>query len=94
MVPEKYKKILIAIIKKHLPEAKIYLFGSRAQKTHSSRSDIDIALDAKNQLPLTVLGNIKDDIRESIIPYFVDIVDLHDSSDSLQQQILSHGIAW
>ncbi len=42
---DKYKKIIVPIILKHVPQAKIILYGSRARMDESDGSDIDIALD-------------------------------------------------
>ena len=39
-----YKKIITEIIKKELPEASIFLFGSRARGDNSPGSDVDIAI--------------------------------------------------
>lgn len=39
------KETIITIIKHLLPQAHIYLFGSRARKDHQPESDIDIAID-------------------------------------------------
>ena len=43
---EKTQKKIVAIISALIPQAKIYLFGSRARGTNSEWADIDIALDA------------------------------------------------
>ena len=39
---KQYKEILLSIVLKYLPTAKIYLFGSRACNEHRQGSDIDI----------------------------------------------------
>ncbi len=94
MIEEKYKKILIKIIEKHLPNCKIYLFGSRAQKKHPETSDIDIALDTGNKIDIGIIGKIKDNLIESYIPYFVDIVDTNMTTEIMKTQILKNGIIW
>jgi len=94
MVKEKYKNLLINIIKKHISTCKIYLFGSRASKKHTPYSDIDIAIDIGKQIDIGLLGKIKDEIEESIIPFFVDIVDLNNVPKELNQQILKYGGLW
>ncbi|MCK4650858.1 nucleotidyltransferase domain-containing protein [Candidatus Babeliales bacterium] len=93
-VKEQYKKKLTEIIKKYLPSCKIYLFGSRATEKHGKFSDIDIAIDASKQLKTSTLGKIKDDIKESNIPLFVDVLDFNDVSDKMRNQILNYGILW
>ncbi len=94
MVQKKYRSILINIIEKHLVECKIYLFGSRAQGSHVRSSDIDIALDNQKEISSKILGLIKEEIEKSIIPYFVDVVDLHSVDDKMKEQILKHGVLW
>ena len=94
MVEEKYKKILIKTIEKHIPNCKIYLFGSRAQKKHPETSDIDISIDTGHAIDIGIIGKIKDDLIESIIPYFVDIVDFNITTPIMKTQILKNGIIW
>ncbi len=52
------------------------LFGSRAKGTHSSGSDIDIALKG-NGLSNTILNLLIFLNQESILPYHFDIIDYH-----------------
>jgi predicted nucleotidyltransferase len=42
---EVYKEIIIPIIRKHLPDAKIILYGSRARKDESERMQHEIVKD-------------------------------------------------
>lgn len=90
----KYKNDLIAIINKHLPNAKIYLFGSRARGTHNPGSDIDIAVDTGAPINWSILGELKEDIVESNIPLFVDIVDINNVSEDMKKQIKKDGVLW
>lgn len=90
----KYKNELIAIIHKHVPGCVIYLFGSRARKKHHVGSDIDLAIDAHQVLDSSVVGNIKEEIEESTIPYFVDVIDFNDVSADMKEEILKDGIIW
>lgn len=90
----KYQKKLITIIHKYVPKSKIYLFGSRARKQHHVGSDIDLAIDAQKALEIGVLGNIKEEIEESTIPFFVDIIDLNNIDADMKEEILKDGIIW
>jgi len=42
-----YKNKRISILSVLFPNAKIYLFGSRARGTHEQKSDIDLAIDER-----------------------------------------------
>lgn len=93
-VAREYQVILDNIIRKYLPKTKIVLFGSRARGTHNSGSDIDIALDNGEPISWAIMGSIKEDIAESNIPFFVDIVDMHEISDDMLHSINKEGIEW
>lgn len=88
------KKKLLSIINKYLPNAKIYLFGSRAKGTSNPGSDIDIALDNRVPIDWSILGSIKEEIADSNILLFVDIIDMNDVTDELLKQIIRDGIPW
>ena len=89
-----YKKTLIKIITKHVPQGTIYLFGSRAAQTAQKTSDIDIAIDAGKIIQTIALSNIKEEVEESTIPFFVDIVDFHAVDNDMQNQITKYGVIW
>ncbi len=89
-----YQKELLTIIHKYIPTCKVYLFGSRARNKHHAGSDIDLAIDAKQLLGIGIIGNIKEEIEESTIPYFVDIVDLNNVDEAMKEEILKDGILW
>lgn len=104
MVEERLKKQLIEIISKHLPDAKIYLYGSRASGDFSMGSDIDLALDNGKPISITDLSSIKSDIEESNIPFFVDVVDIFTNEseinesklveDPFRNQVLKTRVLW
>ena len=88
------KTKIIRVIEALMPSVKIYLFGSRAAGKHQERSDIDIALDAGKELALVDVGEIKNMLNESNIPYQIDIVDIHAVSPQMKANILTKGIPW
>ena len=91
---KKYKKVLLNIIKKYLPNSKVYLFGSRATKKHREGSDIDLAIDNEKSLELKTIFRIQNEIEKTSIPLFVDIVDLNTASENLKNEIKKEGILW
>ena len=91
---EEYRKIIESIILKHLPDAKIILYGSRARKDAREGSDIDIALDIGKKIEDATISAIIGDLEESDLPINFDIVDFHAVSERMQQEILKDGVIW
>ena len=94
ILDEKIKQKIIAVISALIPEARIYLFGSRARGTNAERADIDIALDAGHPLPQRDVDEIGSMFRESNIMYKIDIVDFHQVSNAMRDEILKERIIW
>ncbi|MFC1841640.1 nucleotidyltransferase family protein [Candidatus Dependentiae bacterium] len=87
-----YKEKIIGILTVLFPDAKIYLFGSRARGTHSEKSDIDIAIDEGKEIRPGRIGEAINMFAESRIPYKVDVVDFHGISEKMQYFIKKEGI--
>jgi uncharacterized protein len=88
------KNQIIKVIEIFFPQAKIYLFGSRARGDYSEVSDIDIAIDAGNQISMTQKGQIMSMIDALNIPQKVDVVDFNRAPNALKENILKEGILW
>ncbi len=93
-VKEESKNKIIAIISALVPEAKIYLYGSRARGTNAEWSDIDLALDTGKKLPRLTVGELRDIMVATNIPYKVDIVDFHNITDAMQKAIMKDKVVW
>ena len=93
-VQEKHKVLLIKIIHAHLPDCKIWLFGSRAREHERAGSDVDLALDTGKQIPLSVIIKIRLALQETTIPMGIDLVDLHSASDAFKNEVLKEGVLW
>ncbi len=91
---EDYKTKIIKIIEIFFPKAKIYLYGSRARGDFGEQSDIDIAIDNGEKLPLTEHGQIISMIEHLNIPVTVDVIDFHKVPAEVRKNILSQGILW
>lgn len=91
---EKYKAIIVPIIVKHLPDAKIILYGSRVRGDFRQGSDIDIALDMGRKIERLVMSKIAGDLEESRLPICFDILDFWGVSESMQKEIVKDGVIW
>ena len=67
---------------------KIFLFGSRANGKASERSDYDIAIDAKEEIPLHLMAEINADIASLRTLKKVDVVDLISVSKDFKEVAL------
>lgn len=79
----------LAIVKQILadtlpPESKCWVFGSRAKWTAKDSSDLDLAIDSGKALTKQQSFALSDAFEESDLPYKVDVVDLHNMSESFR----------
>lgn len=93
-IDEKTKKIIVGTIKLLIPEAKIYLFGSRARGDFQESSDIDIAVDAGERLERVAVAEVREMLNASNILKKIEVVDVHSVSESMQKNIYTQGILW
>jgi predicted nucleotidyltransferase len=60
-----------------IPGAQTWIFGSRAtDEAVRPSSDLDLAVDVGRKLTLAVLAELREDFKESSLPFSVDVVDL------------------
>ena len=71
-----------------------WLFGSCARGHVRQSSDIDIAILARDDLPLAFFAELEDEIKESTIPYDVDLVDLRHADPALVDEVRREGVKW
>jgi uncharacterized protein len=91
---EKYKAIMLPIIRKDFPSAKIILYGSRARGDFRQGSDIDVAIDEGHKIETRLMNRLIGDIEESKLPICFDIVDFWKVSEDMQKEIMKDGIIW
>jgi predicted nucleotidyltransferase len=80
------------IIASHLPDARIFLFGSRAKGDARETSDFDIAVDAGSKISLGVIARIKDEIDELRTLKSIDIIDLNRVNPKFKTIIRESGV--
>ncbi len=86
--PTKDLRSIKALIHRHCPNARVLVFGSRIKGNARPYSDLDIAIDNGQKLPIDVLFALKDALEESDLSYTVDCLDLHAISPDFQKLIL------
>lgn len=76
------------LLKKHIPnpDAKFYIFGSRAKGKYRPYSDIDIAIDCPD-ITLEQKLKLQSDFENSTFPYEVDIVHLNTVNENFKNLI-------
>ncbi|MBU1007559.1 nucleotidyltransferase domain-containing protein [Candidatus Dependentiae bacterium] len=94
MVALEDKTKLIEEITKHLPDVKIYLYGSRATGTHRPTSDIDLAVDSGKQISPDTMHKLNKDIEELKLTLEVEIVDMHSIPQGHIDRIEREKILW
>ncbi|MGP8320413.1 MAG: nucleotidyltransferase domain-containing protein [Methanosarcinaceae archaeon] len=80
------------IIASYLPDARIFLFGSRAKGDARETSDFDIAVDAGSKISLGVIARIKDEIDELRTLKSIDIIDLNRVNPKFKTIIRKSGV--
>ncbi len=69
----------------------VYLFGSRARGTHTPTSDVDIAVAASEDIG-GKLGALREALELSMVPFFVDVVDLSQTTPTFVENVQSEGV--
>ena len=72
---------------------RIYLFGSWARGEAKRSSDVDIAIESKEDMSF-LIGEFREALVNSCIIYNVDVVDLNFAAESLCKKIREEGIVW
>ncbi len=80
-------RIVLEILEARVPDHAVYVFGSRAKNRAQRRSDLDLAISGSERLPLDLYLDLKEDFLQSDLPYFVDVVDLHDVTPEFKHLI-------
>lgn len=73
----KHRQQLLGIIRQYLsdPEFRVFVFGSRVKGNSQKFSDVDVGIEGSRPVEQKIMYKIKDELEESDLPYFVDVVD-------------------
>lgn len=86
-------EIVRTILRRHVPDRQVKVFGSRARGTARQYSDLDLVIMGADPPPLGALASLAEDFTESDLPYKVDIVVWADISESFRRAIQQDAVA-
>lgn len=75
------------ILKRFVPDSRVWAFGSRVMGTHKPFSDLDLALVGDEPISIETRAALSEALSDSALPYKVDIVDWASTSEAFQQII-------
>ncbi|MBU4360534.1 nucleotidyltransferase domain-containing protein [Candidatus Parcubacteria bacterium] len=92
MIKEKYleqikKKVIEFGQNKDL---KVFVFGSSLNKDHFGDLDLGIMGNVEDK----DIWRLKDDFKDSTLPYFVDIINFNKVSENFKNNIFNNKILW
>jgi predicted nucleotidyltransferase len=79
--------LLQSILKRYVPDFKVWAFGSRVTGTHKPYSDLDLALVGDEPISIQTRAMLSEALSNSGLPYKVDIVDWASTSEAFRQII-------
>lgn len=88
----KLKKQILMIMKKYLDmnEYQIFFFGSRIKGDNFERSDIDIGVLGKREIPTKIKFKIEEELEFLPILYKIDFVDFSNVSTDFKKEALKN----
>lgn len=84
--------VVKAILARHIPEARVWVFGSRAAGKAKKFSDLDLCIQLDAPLGLDRSSALAEAFAESDLPWKVDIVDWATTSDAFRRIIESQRV--
>lgn len=89
---DKLKQEILDLIGKQidLRTHKVFFFGSRVSGGGNERSDIDIGIEGPQEIPLELLGRIREGIENLPTLYKIEIVDFNTASNEFREVALQH----
>lgn len=88
--PEKLKKDIIDILRKHLDlsQFRVFFFGSRVTGGGTDRSDIDVGIEGPEPIPAVAMFAIEEEIENLPVLYKIEIVDFRGVSPKFREVAL------
>ena len=77
-------RIVMDILRRHVPRHAVWAFGSRATGKAKPYSDLDLAVITDQPLPLATQAALAEAFSESDLPWRVDVVDWATTGESFR----------
>ena len=85
-ITAEHRKTILTLLKRHLPNTTVWVYGSRAKRTAQSRSDLDLVVFASprqnNQVSI-----LREMFEESDLPFRVELFVWDDVPESFREQV-------
>lgn len=88
ILAERHVESIRGILRTHLPDARVFLVGSRARGTAKPFSDVDLLIEDPPALEPIVRARLRVAFEESNLPYKVDLLEWSSVSPPLRAQLL------
>ena len=88
---ERLKREILDVIGRHLDlrEYRVFFFGSRVTGRAVDRSDVDVGIEGTEEIPISVMGMIRDEVADLPTLYTVDVVDFKVVSEGFRRTALT-----
>ena len=85
----KHRRVLEALLRKHLPDVEVWAYGSRVNGRSHDGSDLDLVLRGPGlkKIPIDCLAEFEEAVRESNIPFLVEARDWARLPESFHREI-------
>ncbi len=80
-------EIVKQILRRHVPDAEVWTFGSRVTGTAKIYSDLDLVVIERERLPQKQYYQLQDAFEESELPIKVDVLDWHRITPEFRKNI-------
>lgn len=88
-----YQELVRALVKAHVPDAQVWVFGSRATGRARPYSDLDLLFTRPEHLPWQSRCDLQDALEASELPFRVDIVETRSLTPPLRLRIEAERLA-
>lgn len=87
-LPKAHQQLVLEIIRRRLPDATIWVYGSRTKGSARRYSDLDLMLDNRGKgIPGSVMGNLDEDFDDSDLPIIVELRDMAETDTAFLDRI-------